>query len=153
MGGTYDNFVKPLEVVQKMFLKIIFAKKQLFPSDELYKVSNVFDIRQLYAAKVLTYQHKNRNKLTIINHHHNTRHRQNMLTTSFKASKTHVQHSSWFLAPYLYRVIPLEIKNIKGKGQFKRKLREWILNSPRKMLHDLINLKRIHSCFVAYRLE
>lgn len=140
-GGTYYSHLKPLETIQKRFLKTIWEKSNIYSSDQLYKDSKIFDIRQLYVFKLLISLHKNKNTLESISHEHNTRYRRQMKTKTLKVSKTHGQRSGWFLAPHIYRQLPDDIKESKSIHIFKKRLKNWINNKSRIEISYLIELK------------
>lgn len=139
-GGTYDKHIKPLEIIQKMFLKTIFGQQLTYSSDQIYKDSKLFDIRQLYTYKILTLQYKNKSTLQGIAHEYNTRHKNMVVTRTIKVSTSHCQRSGWFLAPHIYRQLPNNIKESKSIHNFKKQVKQWIFSKPRECISNLIEL-------------
>lgn len=62
-GGVRKTYLDRLEVLQRRFLKIMFNRGFLYPSDQLYAESSMYDIRMLYARSMLTYCFKKGNCL------------------------------------------------------------------------------------------
>ncbi|KAJ8949945.1 hypothetical protein NQ317_011060 [Molorchus minor] len=77
-GGTYNSHIKQLEVIQKMFIKIIYNRNNVYSSDLLYTESKILDVRQIFLYKMLILQHKKRTDLIPIQHEYNTRHKKKL---------------------------------------------------------------------------
>ena len=116
----------------------MYKVNNTYPSDALYTMSNILDLRQIYIKKILIQQHKDRSELTEISHTHNTRHKQQKKTKTNKAGKAFSQRSYWFLAPHIYRQIPTEIKNLIFIKHLKKKIIEWLQSQPRMCFHRLM---------------
>lgn len=52
-GAAYDNEMKKVEVAQNYILKIIYRKPPTIPCEELYSLSVVMNIRQIYVLHIL----------------------------------------------------------------------------------------------------
>lgn len=137
-GGTYKNHLKQLEVIQKLFIKIIYRRERTYCSDLLYKESDLLDIRQLYLTKSLLFQHKKRNELQRIQHRYETRHKLTNITQTIKTKKSHTQRSFMYIAPRIYRMLPNEIKTSNVDKHFKKELIKWLKSTPRGVLHRLV---------------
>lgn len=131
-GGAYRNHIKQLEVIQKRFLKIMYSKTHLYPSDLLYSETKIKDITQIYCYKCSIMQHKKRRCLPIIQHEHNTRYKQEKKTGGIKTNKTLGQRSFSFIAPRIYRELPENIRQLDNYKQFKKRLKKWLEITPRK---------------------
>ena len=81
-GAAYKNSIKRLETIQKWILKIIYGKEITYPSDELFSLANVLDIRQLSCLSLILEQKKNMNK-SDIQHNYQTRYREMKVTVPF----------------------------------------------------------------------
>nr|CAI5857641.1 unnamed protein product [Callosobruchus analis] len=60
-GGAAYCHLRPLDVLQKKMLKIIYNKKITYPSDLLFSETGILDVRQLYVHQIILYCFKNRN--------------------------------------------------------------------------------------------
>ena len=123
-----------------MFLKTLYGQKLTYSSDQIYKDSKIFDIRQLYAYKILIFQYKTKSGLQKIEHDHNTRHKNAVITKTLKVSTSHCQRSGWFLAPHMYRQLPNDIKKSNSIHSFKKQVRLWISSKGREEISNLIEL-------------
>lgn len=57
-GGVSKIYLRPLEVIQKKFLKLILNKSILYSSDKLYEESGILDLRQLFYKLLVLNQYK-----------------------------------------------------------------------------------------------
>ena len=129
--------------MQKWVLRIIYKKPLLFRSNELYKLAKVLDIRQLCCFNLITKVHKEKDQLITIDHEHNTRQKDNTNRLP-KIEKAVGRRSSAYLGPKLYNFIPKEYKILNNKSQlpaFKKKIKSWILNKNRNIIHNLFDPK------------
>ncbi|KAK9872899.1 hypothetical protein WA026_020252 [Henosepilachna vigintioctopunctata] len=140
MGGATNNHLKKLETVHKWVIEIIWVKSYQYPSDELYKVSQLLDIRQLYYMALSRYQRQNISNASLNIHNHNTRIRGKLLKYP-PMTKTIGQRSFQFLAPRVYNTIPNEIKQLKTHKSFANKLRRSILLRSRAEIHQIADVK------------
>ncbi|KAJ8912339.1 hypothetical protein NQ315_014706, partial [Exocentrus adspersus] len=86
-GGVTNNYLKQLEIVQKRIIKIMYGIPQLTSSEELYKNTKLFDLRQLFCLAILIDQYKNKTSKANINHKYNTRRKEHGLQ-ELRAKKT-----------------------------------------------------------------
>lgn len=140
-GGLYKNNLKNIEVIQKLFLKIMTSKNKCYPSDLLYKESGVLDIRQIYAFRIVCLQHKSKQQLKLIDHDHDTRYKKEKQIQTSKTDKTIGQRAYYFIAPRIYSNLPQEIRDILNPHLFNKYAKNWIKTSNRHVIHDLIDLK------------
>lgn len=140
-GGVLKQHVKNLEITQKYFLKIMLNKVRTYPSNDLYNESKVLDIRQLYFNKILALQYKNRNHLKNLEHNYLTRYKKTREVQVERANKTIGQRSVNFMAPRIFSCLPQKTKNLNNINLFKRHVKNWILNTPRHLFHDFLELK------------
>lgn len=138
-GGAYNCHIKNLEIVQKWILKIIHKKEINYPTDALYKLANVLDIRQLYCYTIILKQKNNKCK-QMIDHSYKTRYKEASIKIP-KVNKTITQRSFTYLGPRVYNETPTEIKNINSMQLFKNRLKKWLLNLNRLYTHQLIDIK------------
>lgn len=140
-GGILKHHLMGLEILQKYFLKTIFAKDRLYPSDLLYTESQLFDIRQLFCYKMLCLQYKTKNNLKDIEHNYNTRYKCHAEIQVEKSEKTVGQRSYNYLAPRIYSTLPKDIKHSWNNTIFKKKVKNWLQNTSRYSIHNLIDRK------------
>lgn len=136
-GGVLNCHLKQLEVMQRWILKVIFNKPYLFSSNDLYLGTGILDIRQLFCQTLILYQKNHICKNQIVDHSYNTRFKSNSIAIP-KMEKTIGQKSFTFLSPKVYNAIPNHLKEVNSIKLFKRKLSEWIIATPRTVIHRLI---------------
>lgn len=142
-GGAYNIHIKRLETTQKWILKIIYGKEITYPTDDLYNLAKVLDIRQLTCYGLILEQKKNLNKRGIL-HSYQTRYKEMAITVPF-ATKTIVQRSSYFLSPRIFNQVPNDLKKINSLSMFKKVIKKWIISKPRIIFHQLIDLKNTYN--------
>lgn len=135
-GGVLNCHLLRLEILQKRILKVIFNKPLTYPSEELFRETRVYDIRQLYfyciALRIFS------EKKNFINHVHQTRSR-SMRNISVVLMHTRIgQRCSTYLGPKVYNCIPFEIRSLNSKHIFKKKLKQFLYNS-RILAHTELN--------------
>lgn len=52
-GGIRDTHLEPLNIIQKHIIKVISNKPNRFPSEQLFRDTKLFDIRQIYMLKLV----------------------------------------------------------------------------------------------------
>lgn len=137
-GGVTDNYLNHLNTIQKWVLKIIYNKNLTYPTSNLYNECGVLDLRQLFFLYISIYTHKNKNSITNIEHKYNTRYKQNSCFES-RSEKTIGQRNYTYLSPRVYNKLPNDIKIIKKIHVFKKKVKLWLLETPRQDIYNLIN--------------
>lgn len=135
-----NNYLHNLEVIQKWILKIMFKKDRNYASDDLYRVSNLLDIRQLYALTTLSYLRRNQNMLNFKTSAYGLRNTQEILRIP-SMKKTIGQRSFLYVGPKLFNEVPLILKDINSVKLFKKKIKTWLLDKPRNFVHKLVDLK------------
>lgn len=138
-GSAVKDHLKKLEIIQKLFLKIILGKPSFFPSNDLFNEAKILDLRQLYFYTVVLYQFHNRNTLIQPVHSHATR--QKLKYISPFCDKSIGQRSFIFLAPKLYSELPENIRNLTNCHIFKKHSKSFICDFDRTRTHDLIEMK------------
>lgn len=138
MGGVLDCHKKSLDIMQKCILKIMYGKKYTFPSREIYEISKVLDIRQIFASKIITSVQQKKIPLVLKEHNYSTR-KENDKYERPKAEKRLGQRSCTYLASRLYPRIPSRIKQMKSIKKFKREIKNWLIAEDRSMIHRIIN--------------
>lgn len=139
-GGINDCHLKKINILQKWIMKIIYQKDITFPTDELYSISQFFDIRQLYCYKILVNIHQGKIPLYPVDHPYKTRNRDCAVKIP-KCNKSAMQKSVTYLGPKLYNIIPVELRMTNNKNTFKRKLKLWMQQKNRHVFNSLVNNK------------
>lgn len=52
-GGAYENASKPLTIIQKSIIRIIFGKDRRYPTEDLFRENNLITIKKYYLEKAL----------------------------------------------------------------------------------------------------
>lgn len=137
-GGALKTHIRPLEVLQRRFLRILLSRDWLYPSDDLYLEANVFDIRQLFYLSVTMEYHCGEIFSSLPSHSYETRRR---LFTLPRVQRCVGQRSFSYIAPRLYNSIPREIQLVVGLPRFKKQLRSFIMSQHRKAVADLVEMQ------------
>lgn len=137
-GGAYEHHLKNLVILQKWILKVMHGKPITFSSDELFRISGVLDVRQLYAFKIFTSIFQRKISIKKIEHQYCTRNR-DILLESLKCRRRIGQRSCNYLAPKLYSSLPKQLKDIKIYKTFKISIKQWMINGRRNFIADIIN--------------
>lgn len=138
-GGAYDNVLHSVRVTQKRILKIIFEKPNLYPTELLFKDSNLPDIDTLYIISSINFVYRSGHLRQRINYVHDTR------STAKKQIKTPKPNNSAYIkfvdytGVKLFNLLPHSVKEINNYKKFKIKSKLYILNN----LIDFKNLLKI----------
>lgn len=136
-GGALKTHLFPLEVMQKRFLKLVYKKDATYSSDALFSEAKVMDVRQLYFINCCVHYHfKMKYNATLPIHEYATRHGNKYVVPIMR--KTRTQRSFVYHAPKFYNSLPNEIININNKRLFNRKVKKYLLDSPRFMVKAII---------------
>lgn len=135
-GAAHAVHLERLHVIQRMILKTMFGKPYLFPSVEIYKISRVLNIQQLYFLKLTSLVQRGKIRLQSIDHEYPTRHKLRNFKT-IRTQKTVGQRCWWYLAPKMFAFLPMECRTLKNRRSFNRKVKLWLLNGDAKIFNDL----------------
>lgn len=128
-GCACKSILAPLDVVQRSVMKMALRKPKRHPSEELFNLFNVFNIRQLFIKTLLTFLHKNSNSiLSILNHSHFTRHSQTVGIRTDRLYKSVSTTNSYYVSQILFRNIPRNLRlfsNYEIKV-YKRQITLWL---------------------------
>lgn len=139
-GGILNVHISNLELIQKRFLKLILDVKPIYPTEQLFTEVGVLDLRQLFFLKINISQNLNKDKLQLAKHSYNTRKQKTAYITP-KANKTIGQRCYNYLGPRLYNSLPQNLRCENSHKIFKKKLKEYILKTPRLDIHRAIDIK------------
>lgn len=140
-GGTTNNYINNIHILQKYVIKILYFKPRLYPSNLIYKETQLFSLSQLYILAIITIIHKNPNLIEYSKHKYPTRLNINNDSIPHKHSKSKSECSYLFPASPIYNMFNNYIKtnNIKlnmvnNKSIFKKWTTSLSLNEINKML-------------------
>jgi hypothetical protein len=125
-GSAQDSKLKKLIVAHKKVLKIIYCKPARFPSNELYKISNVHTIHQLFIKASIFDIFINQTNIRTIAHSYPTRWRQNLSLQQEVVRTTYMQRQCEYVGIKYYNKLPAEIKQVHNGKLFKKKIGKWI---------------------------
>lgn len=142
-GGVRKNYLDHLEVLQRRFIKLIFNKSVLYPSDLLYEESGLFDVRMLYAKAVLVYLYGNIKMFDIITHNQFTRAKKQDKLVTFKMKKEIGKRYYLYIAPKLYNSLDdNSVMQVRSRGVFIRRIKAWLLTTKRQTIRLILDLDR-----------
>ena len=132
-GGTYENALMPVKIIQKTILKIISHKPTIYPSVLLFKEIDTLSVKHLYILEIIVHVKTHLTNYNISTYDYNTKSKENKNLNVKKYSRTQQQNFIDYLGPWYYNLIPIKLKNISNKKQFRKKLLAYIINNPEKM--------------------
>jgi hypothetical protein len=100
-GGAKKTHILKLERAQRALLKVMMFKPYRFPTSELYFLSDVLSVRQLFVVDTILLQHK---KLYFSYNKIQTRRRDKVCTT-VSGKTCFINKFQYFLGPYVYNKI------------------------------------------------
>lgn len=138
-GSAASCHLRNLDVLQKRFLKLVFGRPFLYPTDKLFKETNIMDLRQIYFLKVVMTHHKYKNNTLEPNHTYNTRSKQyNLSKTSF-SSKTIGQRGYTYNSTRFYNQLPQKVRRKNSNNLFKKATKTFILEVGREIIHNIVD--------------
>ena len=128
-GGVGISLLNSLSVVQKSIIKIAFKKHKQFPSNQLFLETKLLSIRQLYIKSLLTYTYSHKDLVLVpVVHRYHTRNAVIVGLQVPRAVKSVCYSNSFFIANFVYRNIPPEIRNLQVSNQvFKKIVHDWLV--------------------------
>lgn len=121
-GGSYQNHLNKLNILQKNILKIMYHKPKTYPTEEIFRISNVLPIKQLFILESTSH---------IFKHKHTLQKTQNTYTTRTNQNNDKIQlpiaHTTLFQKQALYTGIqhynnlPIELATINNSKSFRKK--------------------------------
>ena len=132
-GCASNIHIKKIQVIQNKALKCVFGLPLLHESADLYINSKILPVLGLYQFKIINNirEHmKDSTKLNInlnyLEHNHQTRNAGDIRRPVIVKNAALCGLS--LKGPYIYNRIPLLIKNIENEYQFKKALKNWLLD-------------------------
>lgn len=125
-GGAYDNHLKILQICQNKILKIMFHLNFRFPTNEIYQLNNILNIRNLYVVSCLKAIHYYFPCLrNYLDHNYPTRANIDKQLKRPKCYNDTSQRFVTFFGPKLYNNIPQNLK-ILNKKTFSKEIKKYI---------------------------
>lgn len=138
MGWRFKYSYAKIRNHSKKCLKLLLRRTQRYPSNLVFKESNVLDLKQLFFAKCVLESRLEINIRTTFSH--NTRQADRIIMEVPKTKTSTAQRCWIFLGPRCFNKLPENIKLLPPK-KFKAELKTFLLNSERKTICDQIDLK------------
>ena len=108
-------------------VRIITGSSYLEHSDPLFSILRILKIMDIYKFYCCIHARKNLEKYITLETMHNTRNANNLITEYQRLNVT--QRSVKYIVPKLYNDLPVFIKISPNLINFKRNLRDYLLNS------------------------
>lgn len=140
-GGTYNNKLQPLLVVQKLILRIIWKQRRREHSFCLFCSSQILPLRHLYFYKVLKIFYirsgylLNQN-LTACN----LRSNQRCLATIPQHNTQRFFNFYTSLAPRLFNRLPFELRSTRKSFSFNRQIKKWLFSFDFSEINNLVRV-------------
>lgn len=125
-GGALDTFIKPLQIIQKHIIKVIFNKNKTFSTNLLYKETKILNIRKLFILQTLKYVFKNKNNFEI-NENRMSKRINNIFYTPQTNTKLLQTHSS-FIGPRTFNLLPLQTQMTNKMIKYVKEVKLWLHN-------------------------
>lgn len=123
-GGSYNNIINSVKIVQKLIIKVILKKPSTFETELLFKIFNVPTIDKLYKKYSILQIHKdNQHKNFVCNQ--SLRYQNNFKFPKFNTK--HFENSFTYQGIKFFNDLPNELKTIKNFIKFKTKLKSHML--------------------------
>lgn len=144
-GGVHQTYLNKINVLQKRILKIIYNKPRTYPSETIYKLSNVMDPRKIHMYSIILYIYNHKNILQWPNHQYQTRHRENSGVLVETSKKTVGQRCLTYLAGRVFNFLPNIYKTyltaLNSENMIKNKFKFFVKNLEQQSVHKLIDVK------------
>lgn len=125
-GGSYQNVLNSLEIMQKTIIKIISKRSKLYSSKQLFNETKFLNIRQLYLKSILIFYYKNPSQLKYINHCYETKSKTNYNVRALLTKTTLGQHFMLYSGIETYNNLPNKYKKIGSVKLFSKKINKYI---------------------------
>ena len=127
-GGTYNNHLDRLLLLQKRAIRIITKSPYLAHTDPLFFSNKVLKIHDIYKLQVGLYMYDNwESELYDRSHHYDTRNRDSLLPGPARLTVT--QNSLSVIGPNVWNTIPESIRRFPTKNLFKQRFKEHLLSN------------------------
>jgi len=132
-GGAYISHINRLNITQKAILKAGFKKCKRYPTDLLFKETQILPVHKLYIKDLFVYIFKHFGSIfSPISHSHNTRYASKTGINAIQQHKSFSKTNCFYNAHILYRNYSShfnesQLFNSNSVNIFKRKIKEWLL--------------------------
>lgn len=127
-GSAGKTVMAKLQVAQKWVIKIMLFKKKRYPTELVYKDSNLLSPNQMYIKSIIRFMLKNNYYKDCVNHGKNTRNAvQNNLILQ-KPRYAVCQNHIYCLGPKVFNELPVEIRT-KPYHKVGREITKWLIES------------------------
>lgn len=126
-GGTYDSHLHPVEISQKLILKIMYRKSRLYPTEQLYVETKMLNISQIINIQIAKFFIKRQDLLHKQVPPHNTR-TPNVFTIPHKSSKLYLLQAP-YRGPVLLNSIPKHLLDLPFTAKRKNELKTWVMRN------------------------
>jgi hypothetical protein len=126
-GGTFDENINKLKLLQKKLLRIMTNSTFLAHTDPLFYRTKILKIEDIHTYLLSIHAFKNQNHFPSYDHNYYTRNRNNLVTAfhRLKGTKRAVSYS----APHEFNKLPIYIKQCTKISEFKVKLKQYLIDS------------------------
>ena len=138
-GGTNTTNLLPLLSMQKQILKVMLKKSIYCPSNEIFDIAKVLDVKQIYIKTLLLHvvtraeQYSLSNNISLLE----TRSKRSSIFTIPRKKKLIGQQHADYWAPKLFNVLPFSMQRSCSVFIFKHLVNEWLLASGRQYSFSL----------------
>ena len=144
-GAVNKTHINALVVMQKNILKVMFNKPRRFPSDLIFEISRVLDVRQIYLKAVLVHIYKKihiyklRNALpdSLYNTRRGTQDRSYDVIIPRRNKLIGIRHVD-YIGMKIYNQIDSNIRDLPNVHLFKKSVTSWILSYGRELYDNFI---------------
>lgn len=125
-GGLYSSALHKLEILQKYFLKIIFRRSRIYPTELLYTIDTP-NIRVIYMTTLCSYLH-NHGRM-YVDHSHKTRSNTNRhLKIPLNHNNLNLRFAD-YIAPKVYNLLPISVRNLRVLKKFNIESKKYIFEN------------------------
>lgn len=137
-GGTHNNKINPLLILQKQVIRIIYKKRRSESSLPLFRKSNILPLKHLYYFKVLKLFYIKSGYLINTRCHRNYGLRINSLNLALVPAHSlqHFLRSYESIAPRIFNRLPHNIRCLRNEHAFLKEVKSWLFY----FLYDSINV-------------
>ena len=127
-GSTYSCHLQPLVLIQKKCIRVINRAHYLAHTNNLFLESSILKINDIHRFILGIYMYKEQNNpIFFYSSGYNTRNSSNLYSRRQRLNVT--QQSIYFKGPGLWNSIPIDIRDSRSLGVFKRKYRKFLIDS------------------------
>ena len=126
-GSTYISHLKPLILLQKKAIRVLFRADHDAHAENLFCISKILKVTDLVKPEQAVYMYNSISNRYIRDHSHNTRNSSNLIPSYQRLSVT--QHSLSYVAPTIWNSLPDFVKKSKDLVVFKRRMKKFLISN------------------------